>query len=156
MFSTYYIFCLYSSKHSIVVYINARIHIPCNTSILSRLYNPRPINLTRYTSSLAICVSHFFFSFQLPNLNSVKLSHLNWVSLSLPNALLSQPDCASTILSTSTLALCVSLKSSTPSSPLPAYPIQTHQQKQRKNSNSPSETKSPNTQMPHRALFRPR
>ena len=78
------------------------------------------------------------------------------VSLSLPNAPFSQPDCASTTLSTSTLALCVSLKSLTPSSPLAAYPTLTHQQKQRKNSNSPSETKSPNTHTPCRVLFRPR
>ena len=46
------------------------IHIPCNTlcntSNLSRLYNPRHINLTRYNSSLAIRVSQFFFSFQPP------------------------------------------------------------------------------------------
>ncbi|KAL4609783.1 hypothetical protein ACB092_08G005900 [Castanea dentata] len=126
----------------------------CNTSNLSRLYNPRPINLTRYNSSLAIRVSHFFFSFQLPvflfskTLSlplqpgfslSLKLHSLNPIVL----PPLSQPP---------------RLLYASPSSPQPLHHRYQHTQPRPVSKNKEkiaTHQLKPNPQTPHRALFRP-
>ena len=90
-------------------------------------------NVCLSLSSHFLCLSHSSVSSHflgLSHQNSMApLSHFNRVSPSLSVALHSlNPDCASTDLSTSTLALYLSLPS------LPTFLTQTHKQKQRKNS----------------------
>ena len=93
-----------------------------NTSNPNHPFNP----MAPYLDTSPVQVGNLcalLFSFQFPHFelqNSFRLSHFNRLSLSHSRR---------STLSPSTL----SASPSTPSSPLPAYPTQTHKKKQRKN-----------------------